>query len=815
MNITRNALRSFSSRKTQAVFIILLLAIGTLIYTAIIEGNNAMYGSLTAYDASQNTEDYGFIPRNKLAEEQWQGVFKDYNIPDNVQADFNNGLLDSNTLIRQYRVNLYAYQRDFIARMESTYDLTVETSFNKMLTNEINGHQYRVFTDSGSIDKPYIVAGSLPAAANEVTILPEYAKYNNLNIGDILEVNGVNFIISGFVYHPAYITPIVTTNVVKETSIYYPDTQSILFMTEDALYQLDGETSFAYKSKSNQILTRDEKIALFNKLYDTNDFEILDNAVNSITHGETYTRVNSLAAVIGFMSILICGSCMFVSAQIIKRRIDADKKQIGTLKSLGYKSWEIARSYSAFAVVISALGSAIGCVAGYFAYRPLIVVMNRDFNLPVNNSPDYTTFICAFAFPVILLVVVSMITALLMLNKPPIDLIRDNSDSKINALGRFVTRIFSKAPFEIRAKYQIACRSISKLSAMFLIGLLASTMLLVGFIMNSAFSGMAGKIFAGVNVDSFVTFNSTYSINDRQPQYEDEEAALLKDLTIQEIRYKNGKTLTLDEADKRQAEIIGVNPDSAYIDLVNENGERINNDLAGGLIINKVVQGKYGLNIGDYLLLNNTHENIEVEIEIIGIADQYSGYLAYTDKNLLTDLFGYANGSYNSVFTNHQYQLSDARINKVLTISDFEDGLESNLQIFNVLSVFIMILAIVIAFVLISISANLVIEENSKSISTFKVLGYSDREISNLVVDTYTPLIIIGYLLALPISIRIMGILKAELETKFDLPMMLSLGVLNALLGFAALMITYFAGLHFSKRHIDRIALAESLDYNA
>jgi ABC-type antimicrobial peptide transport system permease subunit len=340
----------------------LLIAIGAFLYTSITEGNTAMYRSLTAYDASQNTEDYGFILRNKLAEEQ-------------------------------YHVNLYDYQKDFITQIESKHNLIVETSFNKMLTNETNGHQYRVFSHSGSINKPYIVAGSLPAAANELTVLPEYAKYNSLNIGDSLDINGVQYIISGFVYHPAYITPIVTTNVVKETSIYYPNTQSIIFMTEGSLNNLNGQLNFAYKSKTNQNLTNDEKNALFNKLYMSNDFEVIDNALTSITHGETYSRINGLTAVISFIAILICGSCMFVSMQTIKRRIEADKKQLGTLKALGYKSWEIAKSYSVFAVAISVFGGIIGCAIGFFAYRPLITCrhvlnwFNRQYH--VACWPDY------------------------------------------------------------------------------------------------------------------------------------------------------------------------------------------------------------------------------------------------------------------------------------------------------------------------------------------------------------------------------------------------------------------------------------------
>ena len=804
MNITKNALRSFFSKKTQAILAVLLIIFGVFFYTAFANINYVTDGAITSYDASQNTEDYGFIPRLKLTDEQWEVIFADYNIPESAQAG-------TDVIIQQYQVNLYDYQEDFISQVESKYDMTVETSFNKMLSDEATGHQYRVFSDTGSINKPYIVEGSLPTTANELTILPEYAKYNNLKVGDTLEINGSEYTISGFVYCPAYVTPIVTTNVVKESSVYYADTQSIIFMTEDALNQLAGQASYSYKGKANQDLTSAEKNALYNRLYDSNDFEVLDNALDSITHGETYRKVNVINILIIALSLVLCGACLFVVTQVIKRRIEADKRQIGTLKALGYKSLEVARSYCSFAVIISVLGSTIGCILGFLAYKPLIDILYKDYNMPMNISADYMTLAYAFIVPLVFLVSISLITALIMLKKPPLDLIRDNSDSKVNSLGRWVTRVLRKASFEVRAKYQIACRSVSKIVAMFSIGVVASILLLIGLVMSTALGGMVDKTFTGFNVESTVTFNMNSNINDKQPQYEDEEICLGKDLFIQEVRYQNGQTLTLDDANRKIAEVIGMNPDSAYISLINEKGETINNVLTEGVVINKVIEGKYGLQIGDRLLLNSTHENIEFEIEIVAIADQYSGYIMYTDFGELNNLFGYEEGSYNAIFTNHQYQLEDSNVQKILEVTAFQDGLGSNLRNFELLFQIIMALAIVIAFVLIIISANLVIEENSKNISTFKVLGYSGREISNLVVNTYTPTIIIGFLLALPVSSYVMEILKNILETQFELPMTVSLSVINILLGFAILMITYFVGLLCSKRNIDKVALAESL----
>lgn len=442
-----------------------------------------------------------------------------------------------------------------------------------MLTNETTGHQYRVLTAAGSINKPYLVEGTLTAAANELTILPEYAKYNNLQAGDILEINGGTYTITGLAYYPAYIYPIVTSNVVKESSVYYPETQSVVFMTEEGLDNLAGQPSYSYKSKANQKLTKDEKNVLYHRLYDTNNFDILDNAGDSVAHGEVYVRVAGISATIVILAIVLCSSCMFVVALIIKRRIDADKKQIGVLKALGYKSWEIAGSYCAFTVIISLLGSAVGCVMGHLLYKPIIDVLYKDYNLPIRISTNYLTFVYAFAVPLILLVSISLITALLNLRKPPLDLIWDNRESNVNALGKLATRIFRKTSFETRTKYQIACRSMPKLAAMLFVGFIASSMLLVGLVMSSAFGGIVDKTFSGVTADNVVEFKAIANINDRQPQYADEEIVLAKDLFIQEVRYQNGETLSLDDTNKIQAETLGLKLDSAYAKLANEKGD--------------------------------------------------------------------------------------------------------------------------------------------------------------------------------------------------------------------------------------------------
>jgi putative ABC transport system permease protein len=295
--------------------------------------------------------------------------------------------------------------------------------------------------------------------------------------------------------------------------------------------------------------------------------------------------------------------------------------------------------------------------------------------------------------------------------------------------------------------------------------------------------------------------------------YHDEEIALVKDFFIREVYYQNGRTTILDDAHRIVVETVGIDDNNTYVRLTNSSGENINNVLKSGVVINRVLQAKLQLNIGDKLFIYNTHENIETAITITGIADQYSRYIMYTDREDLCTVFGYENGSYNSVLTDHTYPLSDPQIEKILSITDFRAGLAVNMGMFEFFFILLSVLAVVLAFVMIVISANILIEENSKNISTLKVLGYSSSEVSTLVVNTYSPVLLIGYLLAIPASLQLMNFFRIFIEEKFELPLLVSLSIFYAVIGFVIIMLAYYAGLRFSRRHIDKIVLAEALKF--
>lgn len=812
MTTIKQSLRSALANKGQSLMLAFLIFLGVFVYSVSKLNNDVMYESITAYDKAQNTEDYGFLPWLRLSPEQWDDIFVKYGVSADEQVRFKQGALDGMSLIRDYQVDLYAYQNGFIRSVEKEYGLVVEPSFNKMISNSANGHQYQVFSHVGAINQPNILEGAFPAGDGEVTISPEYAKYNNLNVGDALDINGKSFRISALAYHPANNYPVVVPSTVKESAIYYPEKQTVVFATAGALADMQGLAYYYYKAKNTGELSVAERNIVYHRLYNTNAFEVLDNALDSITHGETYVRIDSSSFLSAALAAILAGAGMFVVVLVIKRRIEADRRQIGVLKALGYGSWEIALRYCHFAALCSLVGGLAGYAAGQLLYPLMIQVGYADYNMPILSLPiDYTLMIGCVLVPALILVGASLAAAHHYVRKDPLDLIAGDREKEVNFLGRYVTKLLGGAKFETRTKYQLAVRSLTKLAAMLAISGCAGGLLLMGLLLQPAFTAAIDKTFRGINCEQVVEFKDNRNIATESPQYADENIVLGKDMFVQEVRYANGNVLRLDDTNKIMTETLGLDADNVYVGLVDAGGKNLNSLLRDGIVVNQKLQGRYNLNVGDALLLHSPHADTLASFPIVGIADQYCGDLVYTDREKMNEAFRYPEGDYNAVMTNHEYGLSDPGVKKILPVASFKAGMTDNLKTMQYLATAVMVISILVAFAVIYVAANLVVEENARAISTFKVLGYTTREIANLVVNVYTPVVVLGYLLATPVTLWLLGVLKGFLESKFETPMLVALNVPSYALGLGAILLVYLACIILSRRQVEQVAPAAAL----
>ena len=221
--------------------------------------------------------------------------------------------------------------------------------------------------------------------------------------------------------------------------------------------------------------------------------------------------------------------------------------------------------------------------------------------------------------------------------------------------------------------------------------------------------------------------------------------------------------------------------------------------------------------VGDYITFKLNEQ--EVKYQVIGITDQYLSSTAYISREVLSKQMGYTDLVYTMKYSvNSKYQsmknLSDdemKQISNIFSIQDLRRNIEKQVQTMNSSIYIVIFFASFMVLIIIAVIANIVVEENKKTISLLKVMGYQNKEISSIVLNIYTPFIIVAYLISIPCMIQILKwILKAIThDIKMSIPITIS-PVMSAV-GLLGLLIAYYIAIALSKRVLNKVPLAVAL----
>ncbi|NRU35606.1 hypothetical protein DFH37_005306 [Clostridium beijerinckii] len=93
-----------------------------------------------------------------------------------------------------------------IKALETKFNMSIEEtkSFDYLVSED---KTLRIFSENNKVNIPAIIQGKA-LNSGEILIDPSYGKANKLDIGDSIEINDRNFIISGFMSLPNYIYPL-------------------------------------------------------------------------------------------------------------------------------------------------------------------------------------------------------------------------------------------------------------------------------------------------------------------------------------------------------------------------------------------------------------------------------------------------------------------------------------------------------------------------------------------------------------------------------------------------------------------------------
>lgn len=383
---------------------------------------------------------------------------------------------------------------------------------------------------------------------------------------------------------------------------------------------------------------------------------------------------------------------------------------------------------------------------------------------------------------------------------------------KVNLLSKLVNKLTHPLPFDYRFKYSLASRSLGKLLVVSLTSFCTGLLIVLTLIGMNLFNNMIDTSFEGMKYDYMVMLNQ----NENKEGSTNTDLILSQNFALKEIKKLNGK---VEKIDDKQMMLSGLDDKLNYFEILNDKGKDIADKLLDedGVIISQTLKEVMDVEVGDTLVLELNDKKIEYQI--IDICEEYMSLSGYVNRNGLSKKLGLNEFSYNQfATTDKKYKSLDNlsseeldNINRIISINDLKDNISKQMERMNG-SVYIVIsFASVMALIIIAVIANIVVEENKRTISLMKVMGYDNKRISKIVLNIYTPFVIIAYLLSIPCMISLLKWIINLLIGDMDMVIPVTFSPMMVLIGLLGLVLAYYLAIAISRRVLNKVPLAVAL----
>lgn len=511
-----------------------------------------------------------------------------------------------------------------------------------------------------------------------------------------------------------------------------------------------------------------------------------------------------------------------VTITTVTRMIEEDRKEIGTLKALGYSRRSIISRYVLYSFFATLLGVILGILVGssviisvlFFAYGTL-------YDMP--NLPFSINWVCAG-----LSMVISMLTTVLFayiiteksLNEKAAELMRP----KVEKVGKTILleripMVWNKLSFLRKICFRNIFRYKRRL-AMTLIGIAGCTMLIYsGLSLQSSITEIGEKQFGKIRT---LTMEIVLKEADEAKVKEIEEDVKKND-KIKEYTPVRQNSFTIEKGStSKDVFYVAIEGDemNKYYKLADRKTQEELKLNDNGVILTEKLANLLEVKKGDKVTI--TDEGVNFKTKVIGITENYLYNYVYLTPKMYKKIYS-KDIKYNEIFANTKDELSEddrvkladelkqnENIPSVIFESQYNSEFNSSLRsLTSIVFLFVGCASLLSFIVLINLN-NINIEERKRELATFKVLGFRKRELEKYVFRENIILTLLGTALGLVFGILILGaiIQSAEVETIF-LPKDVNYInlVISAIVTFVFTIITN----QFMKKKIKNIDMIDSL----
>lgn len=463
----------------------------------------------------------------------------------------------------------------------------------------------------------------------------------------------------------------------------------------------------------------------------------------------------SIRAVGNIFPVVLYAVAAMVTFTTMTRFVDEERTNAGIFKALGYHSKDIIAKFVIYGLVAGTLGTLLGILLGHYVLAPTIShIITKRMIVGESQQYFYWTYSClALGLSLVASVLPAYLVsrrelheeaAQLLLPKPPV------KGSKI--LLERITFIWSRLSFT----QKVTARNIFRYKQrmlMTIFGVAGSVALLfAGLGIQSSVVGVADRQFKDLQ-----QYQMVLSVNSRAS--DSEKAKLEEKLQSDEVenyRLISSKQIEEDYAGKAGVQTVTImvtdQDDLAPFVLLEKNGEKLN--LSNGVILTEKLAQLAGVSVGDNFTIDGK------TFKVGAITEHYVGHFVYMNQATYEKIYGQT-----PKMNTYLVQLKDkSEVNTERVAGEFMDqaavsGLVQNastIQLFesfanslNHTMAILVLVSVLLAIVILYNLTNINVAERIRELSTIKVLGFHNKEVTLYIYRETIILSLIGMIVGL------------------------------------------------------------------
>lgn len=482
----------------------------------------------------------------------------------------------------------------------------------------------------------------------------------------------------------------------------------------------------------------------------------------SLPGGEGYVSFKSSADSIDMVGNVFPVVLYLVAALVtfttMTRYVDEERTNSAVLKALGYTNKDVILKFTIYGFLAAFLGTVVGVLAGvYLLPKTLSSFIMASTTLgSISLSPRYLLIVTAFILVFVSGVLPVYWLASRELNEKPSQLLQPKPPKAGSTIMlERVGWLWKKMSFT----QKVTARNIFRYKLrmyMTIFGVAGSVALLfAGLGIQSAIGRMLPEQFGRITAfDMIVVSQSTASDKDKA-----ELTSLLKSKKVEDYQsiYLSSTSQKIDGLDDQKVTFMVSDQANFghFIKMTDVTTNKALNLPKDGVYLTRKLAQHYGAKPGDQLTLTDAMGQ-DHKVRVAAIVNNYAGHYIFTSKHYYQKIMGrkIADNSYLVDTASNVDDLANQFLNlgavsaviqnsaTIATLSSVVKSLSSVMLILVLVSV---LLALVILYNL----TNINVAERIRELSTIKVLGFYDREVSLYIYRETIVLSVIGIILGL------------------------------------------------------------------